>query len=739
MNSRNLAAIMYAAPFGALCVGQAALAQDQAEDDSVFETVIVTAQKRAQSIYDVPVAISAFTPETLERQGITDLTDIGKFVPNLNITGFSAGHTSSQNPFIRGIGLQDHLITTEPGVGVYVDGVYLGRQVGQNWSLANIERVEVLRGPQGTLYGRNSIGGAINIITRRPGDKPGGRVSLSAGTRGRLNGDAYADMPLSDEFAMSFSLAYQRRDGLGDFLLIEDPGKEVGEMQDVSGRVAMQWKPTDRLSFLLTGDGNDGENGLRPYYTLIDELGAACRATAGPADDCTPANGAVYNAGYRNSDRASDPYDNNTGQADQIEVTNKAYGVSLTVDYEVSDALSFRLLASDRHSEYESGLDDDSLFDDFLSFPEIGSADQQSVELQATGQAGALDYVFGLFYYEEEGQNFQNDTQFNCGTAATPCTSPPGSDFFLHQKYDSLAAYANVGFQLNDQLRIAVGLRQTEDDKAADTEPVVGVIGASNSNDGSETTWDVSASYKFADRMTFYGAVQSGYQAGQYPARPFCLFGNPDCFVATENVTAINYEVGVKGELFDNLQLSIAVFNTEYTDLPYQVSTTTGAGFNTQSIVVDQTSRGVELESTWAATDHFRVHATLGYIDADVDDPNPSAVAPLTPELTASFSPELTIPAGSGAITLRADWSYRDDMFGEPSSDPARFTFIEARDLINADISYQPADGDWTVGIYGRNITDERYDNARLNTGDYVLVMLSNDASEFGLRFTKEF
>ena len=179
MNKKNLAVMMFAAPLGALGVAPAALAQAQEEDDSVFETVIVTAQKREQSIYDVPVAISAFTPETIERQGIVDLTDIGKFVPNLNITGFSAGHTSSQNPFIRGIGLQDHLITTEPGVGVYVDGIYLGRQVGQNWSLANIERVEVLRGPQGTLYGRNSIGGAINIITRKPGDKPGGKMSLT--------------------------------------------------------------------------------------------------------------------------------------------------------------------------------------------------------------------------------------------------------------------------------------------------------------------------------------------------------------------------------------------------------------------------------------------------------------------------------------------------------------------------------------------------------------------------------
>jgi iron complex outermembrane receptor protein len=671
------------------------------------------------------VAISAFTPETMERQGIQDLTDIGKFVPNLNVTGFSAGHTSSTNPFIRGIGLQDHLITTEPGVGVYVDGVYLGRQVGQNWSLANIERVEVLRGPQGTLYGRNSIGGAINIITRKPGDETGGRVSLMAGSRERLNGDAYANMRLSDQVAMSVTLAYQSRDGLGDFLLIQDPAKKVGELQDISGRVALKWDPTDSLSFLVTADGNDGSNGLRPYDTLIDEL----------------PNGAAFQAGYRNSDSAPDPYDNNTGQVDQVEVTNQAYGVSLTADYAVSEALNFRVIASDRHSEYESGLDDDGFFDNFLSFPEVGFADQQSVEFQVTGKSGALDYVFGLFYYEEEGQNFQNDTAFNCGTAAAPCPTPnPGAaDFFLHQKYDSQAVYANVGFHVTDDFRIAAGVRQTEDDKSADTQPVVGVISASNSNDGSETTWDLSASYQFADRMTLYGSVQSGYQAGQYPARPFCLFGNPNCFVATDNVTAINYEVGLKGEPLPNLQVSLAVFNTEYTDLPYQVSTTQGAGFNTVSIVVDQTSRGAELETTWVATDNFRLHGTLGYIDADVDDPNPAAVAPLTPEVTASLSPELTFPTGNGQLTFRADWSFRDDMFGEPSSDPGRFTLIESRDLINADISYRSADGDWTVGIYGRNITDERYDNARLNTGDYVLVMLSNDASEFGVRFAKDF
>jgi len=752
MKKKNLAVMMTAAPIAALGFSPAAFAQD------TFEPIIVTAQKREQSIYEVPVAISAFTPDTIERQGIATLTDIGKFVPNLNVTEFSAGHTSSANPFIRGIGLQDHLITTDPGVGVYVDGIYLGRQVGQNWNLTNIERVEVLRGPQGTLYGRNSIGGAINIITRKPGDEDGGKVSLMAGSRGRLNGDLYSNMRFSDQFAMSMTGAFQRRDGVGDFLNIANPRKEVGEMQDVSARLAFLFTPSDRLSFLLTVDGNEGDNGLRPYHTLIDELGAACRA-APPLGGCAGANGDLYNAGYRNSDLASDPYDNNTGQAEQIAVTNQAHGVSLTMDFRVSDVLNVKLLASDRHSEYSSGLDDDSFFDDFMSFPEDGEADQTSVELQFTGQSGAWDYVAGLYYFEEDGQNLQDPNVFLGGSGT----------FLLTQTMDSQAAYANVGYQVSDALRLSAGVRYTQDDKSASTIINVipgvfddGMLNESSSRDWSETSWDVSGSYKLNDRMTLYGTVQSGYQSGQFPPRPYCLFNNVtdfgtspftldpvNCFEANDNVTARNYEIGLKGQPFDSLQMSIAVFYTDYSDLPYQVSSTSGAGFDTQNMIVDQTSQGIEWESTWLVTDNFRLHTTLGYIDTNATfvrfvGPPPSGppldpVAPLTPELTWSISPELTIPTGGGEVIVRADWSFRDDMYGEPSSDPGRFTFIESRDLVNVDISYRPTDGDWTVAAYGRNVTDERYDNARLNPGYGVLVMLSNDPSEFGVRFTKEF
>ena len=288
MKKNGLMVLSFACVTASLAFSPMAVAQD---DDALIEEIMVTAAKREQSIYEVPIAVSAFEGEDLAKQGIVDIVDVGKFVPNMNITQFSAGHNSSANPFIRGIGLQDHLITTDPGVSVYVDGVYLGRQVGQNWNLSNLERVEVLRGPQGTLYGRNSIGGAINIITKTPGVDPGAKVSVEIGSRGRLNGDFYGDMALSDELAVSVTGGYKNRDGIGDFLNLPNAGVEVGEMTEVYARLAMRYEPNDDFSLVITADANDGEGGLRPYTTLIDEL----------------PNGAVYNEGYRNSDLASGP------------------------------------------------------------------------------------------------------------------------------------------------------------------------------------------------------------------------------------------------------------------------------------------------------------------------------------------------------------------------------------------------------------------------------------------------
>lgn len=710
----------------------AAIAQ---ESKSLIEEITVTATKRAQSIYEVPIAVSAFEGDKLAQQGIVDIIDIGKFVPNLNITQFSAGHTSSSNPFIRGIGLQDHLITTDPGVSVYVDGVYLGRQVGQNWSLSNIERLEVLRGPQGTLYGRNSIGGAINIITKTPGAVPGARISLEAGSRDRLNADFYGDIELSDTVAVSITGGYKSRGGIGKFVNLPNAGIEVGETEEVFARAALKYQPGDNFRIVIAADANDAEGGLRPYTTLIDEL----------------PNGAVFAAGFRNSDLAADPYDNATGQANQTRVSNEAQGLSITADWDWNDELSSKVIVSTRSSEYKAGLDDDSFEVDFLSFPENGEADQTSFELQLNGDYGNWDFVSGIYYFEEDGVNDQDPTIFLGG---------PGT-FTLSQETQSMAIYGNVGFDASDRLRLSVGIRLTEDEKDAAVEinddPATPendpLIAETASDDWSEVSWDLSATYDLNERMNVYGTIQTGYQSGQFPARPFCLFGSldftqpgnvsrPNCFIAQDdNITATNYEIGIKGQPLDWWQVSAAVFLTQYKDLPYQVSTTQGGGFNTVNLIVDQDSTGFELETTAIFSDNFLMHASLGLIDVDVDEQGGvKPVAPLTPELTFSLSPELRVPMSRGGeITFRVDYSFRDDMYGEPSSDPGRLTAIDSRSLVNADISYRSADESWVAAIYGRNITDERYDNARLNTGDYVLQILSNDASEFGLRLTKNF
>lgn len=715
---RRLSKFLKPATLLCLLTGLGADAQDERDESSAsssrlaLEEIVVTATKREEGVYDVPAALSVFVGESLDARGIADLVDIGKFVPNLNVTTFSAGHTSSANPFIRGIGLQDHLITTDPGVSVYVDGVYLGRQVGQHWNLSNIERVEVLRGPQGTLYGRNSIGGAINIVTARPGADPGTRLSARFGTRNRLNAALHADAQISERAAVTLAANIKRRGGVGEFLNIPNAKVDVGETAEFAGRIAFALQPTDTWSLSFAYDANDGANGLNPYTTRIDEVPF----------------GAVYQAGYRNSDVSQDDYDNNTGQRAQIETTNSASGFALSAEWFPTDTLTAKLIASSRSSEYSAGLDDDSFRDDFLSFPELGEADQDSFELQVVGNLGELEYVAGAHVYNETGSNIQDPTVF-LGFVGR---------FELAQEVRSRAVFANIGRAVSERWRVSAGVRTTRDEKDASTNVGIGLVNATRS--WSETSWDLTARMDVSERMSAYGTIQSGYQSGQFPARPYCLFGDPNCFVASDNITALNHEVGIKGQPRPNLEISAAAFYTRYVDLPVQVSETTTEGFNTVNLIVDQTTTGFEWESNWLVTPAFSVHAAFGWLDVGVDRiGGVQPVAALTPEFTMALGPELRRDLATGTLAVRMDYSWRGDMWGEPSSDPGRHTKINGRELVNVHAAFTTANEKWQFSLYGLNIFDERYDNARLNTGDYLLRILSNDASEFGVQIETRF
>jgi iron complex outermembrane receptor protein len=699
---------------GALVPGASALAAAADDAKQQFEEITVTAKKVEQGIYDVPVAISAFSAKELEARHADNLMDVGNFVPNLNITSFGAGNTSAQMPFIRGIGVQDHLIVVDPGVGVYIDGVYLGRQIGQNLDLNNIERLEVLRGPQGTLFGRNSIGGAINIITRKPGAEETARFTVQAGSRTRVNGDFYLNSKLSDTFAVSASATVKHRDGLGKFVNVPNSKEDVGEQFNTSGRLAASWTPSERFSLLLSADGSNDRDGLAPYRTLILE---------------SPGN-LAYDGGLRNSGEAANPYNNNTGQAGQVETTASSYGVGLTAQGVLTDNLTGKLITSYRSSNYTGGLDDDGQIVDFYSYPEHGHATQHSVEAQLNGKFDQLDFVTGVFFFDEEGANIQRPVTF---------ASFPDGYFEQNQRTLSTAVYGNVGYQITPAFRLSGGARYTHDKKHAYAD--LGFAPPfSDDRTWSQPTWEVSGTYKLAPLLTAYATISRGYQSGGYPARPY---GGAGTFKPYNPVTATDYEVGIKGEPLPFLQEELTLFDTEYKDLTAQVSEILATGFSTITENAGRArSYGVEWESRARLVEGFFFNTSIGYDNAKYTQVKSGSslkvgdTPALTPKWTISAGPEyrLALLAG-GSVAMRVDYSYRSAMEGQPNNDP--LAKIGSRYLVNFDVTYTAASGGWTVGAYGKNVTDQRYVEGKLDVGDYVLNLLSNDASEFGLRFTK--
>ncbi len=749
MTRITLTAIMLAAFTGVVLPGHVAHAQQQrGEIDrsaSLFEEITVTARRREETLYETPAAVTAMNTEAMTALNIDNLDDVGKYVPNLTITRYGVGNTSQAAVFIRGIGLQDHIIVTDPGVGVYLDGVYLGRQMGSNLALTNIERLEVLRGPQGTLYGRNTLGGAVNIITKKPGSEEVFEISLKGGTRGRAAVDLYSNFALSDNFAVAFSGGFTRRDGVGKALMLENPEAEIGEILSFNGRLTANWEVNDRFSLLFSVDGNQSENGQSPYEIEFNPLT--------PIPDPDPPGGCC-NGDFAFIDPslvAPDRDDSFTTVAGLESTSNEGLGVSITADVELSDELAAKIIASHRSSEYTGGLDDDESTLNLSEFPETGEADQLSFEVQVNGEYNNLDFVAGFYYFEEEGSTDSGPWVFS------PFNMPGGLDNFgnptgfgdfgffnLQQDTQSTAVYANGSLSVSDRLTVGAGARFSRDEKDANaifpTFPERKFL----SNSWDAFTWDLNASFALRDGLNVYGQVQKGYQTGGYPPRPF---GGPDQFEPFNETEALNFEVGLKGVVNEYFTILSALFWTEYDDLALPFSDTqAGGGFVT--IVAnagESRARGIELEGVLSPNEFFNVNFSIGYLDSEITrvDEGTIGVAEgdspaLTPDMTYSIAPQwTTLLDNGGSIRAQIDYSYRDDMFGQSINNEAER--IDSRGLLGFAVDFTSSDGSWTLGVYGENVTDEVYDQGRFAQNGYVGVVLSNDRSEFGLRLSKRF
>lgn len=712
--------------------------QNEAQKAS-FEKIEVTARKRTESLFESPTAISSIGSGLIESANMSNLDDIGKYVPNLNITRYGVGNAAHASVFIRGIGLQDHVITTDPGVGVYLDGVYLGRQMGANLSLPNVERVEVLRGPQGTLYGRNTLGGAVNIITKQPGSDNIVTVNTKLGSRGRIAGDVYLNTELTDELSFSASGSFKKRDGVGKAINLANPEKEIGEEEELSGRMSAKWQATSELAFTVSVDAVDNEAGQSPYTIEFTSALDANDPFNGDFPLLTP------------DMIPSNPDDLATTVAGIESTGYSGWGTSFIADWQINDIYTAKFISSFRSSEYEGGLDDDASALNLSEFPEEGGADQYSFEIQVNATFDNMDFVSGLYYFNEDGYTRSGPFVFS------PWNTPNGllndgttasfgdyGYFDINQETDSYAAYFNMSYDLSADLSVGGGLRYSKDEKAADA------IFPSFSERKFETaefdavTWDVNTSYKLANGMNVYGQIQKGYQTGGFPPRPF---GGPAQFVSFDETHAINYEMGLKGQVLENVSMLLAVFKTNYTDLALPFSDpTAGGGFVTiVENAGESEAMGFELETTIAVTDDFSIRSAIGYLDAEITKVDAGVIGigkgdtpALTPKWTIMIAPSYFVDLENGAtIAMNANYSYRSEIQGQSVYNASET--IDSRELVGFNVSYQAPAGDWEVTLYGENVFNEIYDQGRLQQSGFVGVMRSNDRSEFGLKFRKDF
>lgn len=756
-----------------LSLGQTALAQEQRESGAseILEELVVTARRREEGLQNAPIAISAYTGETLEYRGVTKLDEITRFVPNLTIENNPSfgGASNSAAIYIRGIGQKEFLPTSEPGVGLYVDGVYIARSVGAILDLIDIERLEVLRGPQGTLFGRNTIGGAINIttVTPEPGDEFGGEIGAAYGTDDRINLRGALNIPMGDTLAARVSVASFQQDGYVD----RSDGIDLGNDDTITGRLAVAWRPSDRLSLDFRLDATrDKENGpamelLGIDFTDLSQLNGLVAAVpppmafvhnittaaVGPGQPCAATDAAGN--GITSNPNSPNCYDNryvgkdgkNDGTA-PARSESDVLGLSADISYEISDNLTLRSITAWRDLDSEFARDGDHSPHRISQFQDTLEQTQFTQELQLLGTYERMNWIAGIYYFAEDGDN-ENTLDF------TITNFRSGGEF----DNKSMAAFAQLTYDFTDQLHLTVGGRYTDESKKFHPDQVIyqnyysqllppghplAALDAPFLQAGTrilpdlekeleinEFTPMVNLSYDFADNLMAYVTYSEGFKSGGFTQRVFPPVippftappGTPDIdLIPTYEPEFVDvYELGFKSTLLDGrMRFNGAIFHTDYDDLQVQV-------FNSVAPVTENIGSasidGVELEMQTAPGDGWLVEASLSWLDAGYDEIGTDLTLigsdnefERVPEWASSVgvSKELMLNE-MGSLVVRVDWSYRDDTYNDAYNTEILKT--DAYHLWDASVRWTNTQEDLSVILSGRNLGDEEF----LVTGVY--------------------
>lgn len=765
-----------------LCLAIAAVAagtagaQEPANSSTarLMEEIVVNARGVEEGLQDAPIAVSAFTGDTLDYRGVDSLNQIERFVPSLTLQNNPSfgGASNSAAIYLRGVGQKEFLPTTEPGVGLYVDGVYVARSVGAILDIIDIERLEVLRGPQGTLFGRNTIGGAISIATRKPepGGEFGGSLSAAAGTDSLLHLRGTVHIPVSDSFAIRGSLASMTQDGYVE----RADGIDLGDDDTFTGRVSFAFQPSDRFSALITADmTRDRENGpalelIGIDFTDLSQLqgvvlappppmafihnvttaalgpGQPCAATdpAGNGVTSNPASANCYDARYIGADGKDE------GTAPAYSETD-VFGLSATLDFNLSDTVAIKSITAYRELDSDFARDGDHSPHRISQFEDTLDQEQFTQELQLIGTHDRLDWILGAYYFSEDGNNV-NTLDFTV------------SNFRSGGQFDNTAwaAFAQATYDVTDKLHLTLGGRYTDEDKSFTPDQIIynnyyagfsnlvppgnplAALDAPFLQAGSrilpllekeisisEFTPMANLAFDLSDRTMIYLTYSEGFKSGGFTQRVFPPVvagftappGTPDIdLIPTYEPEFVEViEAGIKLDLLDGrLRINGAVFQTDYEELQVQV-------FNSVAPVTrnigEASIEGVELEVSASPADGWFIEGSLSMLNAEYDNIDTANTLILksndferVPETMASvgISKEFLL-ASSGSVMLRADWSYRSETYNDAYNTPLLET--DSYSLIDASVRWTNQQGDWSVILSGRNLSDEQY----LVTGVY--------------------
>lgn len=703
----------------------AALAAPAYAQETEDGDIIVTARRTAESLQDVPASVSAFTAEGLERINAAEPTGLQGAIPNVNIVQ-GRGSGNALNIFIRGVGQPDALQTFDPAVGFYVDDVYYSRIRGTQLELFDIERIEVLRGPQGTLYGKNTIGGAFRVVTHRPGQDPRAAASLAFGDYGQLEGRLSGSGPINDQFAIGASVFMATRDG---YVTNPVTGDEYNDRNVGAGRVALAWDPTPTFSADIAVDYAQERNALQMGQATNTLFRASPFAFLQVITTPPPWNfQAVATPGLPNRQELSHG------------------GVRATLSWDLTDDLTLKSITAARQLSYEDYIDIDAtafeIGDVFVGVDQ----DQASQELQLTYEGDALTFVGGLFYLEEEITSDQvafADDFFQPGFTRTIADD---------LETTSWAAFANASYALTDRLNVSAGIRYTEEEKnyfrttsiflsGTPIPPGFPTFGAPFAFRVSET-WDdlspmASVDFQATDNVMLYGRVARGFKSGGFNGRANAP-GEEQPYAPE---TLLSYEIGAKTEWMDGrLVVNVSAFQNTYEDFQARVGRAVTSPSQPLPLIDfavlnagELDIKGAELELTFNPIEPLLLDAQIGWLDAEYGEffEQRAATLPATGFITLdrswqtpAFSPEWTARFGAqyrfgfadgSGVTAGVSARYRSEhALAVDNADLAtrvRFGGLWQDDywLYDARLVWENTEGNFNMGIVGRNLGDEVY------------------------------